>query len=320
RGGNVAAITGGEQLNSKNIERLLSKSQGFNLPKAREVKDFGVIGHKNSLFYPTIRVLDNEKKVKRLDILNEDEVYFKSILTKYKEGYISMLGFDSTRISLSNVGIEHLYMIAFLDKMESAGIHQISFGYGRRIWEIKDNDLLKLRDSTCSAESRKGGEDSALSWFRRYAFCYELQVPKDWGTENKHAIMLRELNTFFGRMYKLNASWERRNVTCMALIRTNGEESVLSKGGVPILKHTPFSFDVQNIALDEFVAELAAYYFPKSPFPMIDETGYKSKIDLNISCDIRNVELVNGELAKYGLKLVKMDKELDVIVFRQLNE
>jgi len=58
-----------------------------------------------------------------------------------------------------------------------------------------------------------------------------------------------------------------------------------------------------------------SYYMDLLP-PLIDETGYTGKADIDLNCDLSDPEAVNEALQAYGLQLVEKETEKEMIVIK----
>ena len=62
--------------------------------------------------------------------------------------------------------------------------------------------------------------------------------------------------------------------------------------------------------------KLGGYYMQLSPLPLLDETGYTGKVDLDINADLSDVNAVNNELEKYGLQMKEAQRNINMMVIR----
>ena len=53
---------------------------------------------------------------------------------------------------------------------------------------------------------------------------------------------------------------------------------------------------------------------PLRRFPLLDETGYDGNIDLELNDKLSDVNAVNIELEKYGLKIIEKEMKMDMII------
>ena len=313
--GKVIAITDGDLVDEDHINRVLNRAQSQGLPTARTFKNIDLDA---SLFVPTVKLVNNKKIP--IDSIAIKNVFYQSIMTGYQEDFL-LANFtpDSTRIAATNATVERLYKLAFYNKMEGINNTMLDFGPKRRIWEVKDTALLILTDSVNFIESMKGlaqGRD----WLRKYSFCYELKAPEKWGVDKMHSVMLNELNNFFKEQYGIVGSFEKRKITCLALTRTSNEIKIKSQGGPSDKSLSPYSMILKNMPLNYLSTFLSAYYLNKYEHPIIDETKIKDNIDIELNCDLTDVNEINKELRKYDLQFKETLAELNVIVIRQVSD
>lgn len=50
---------------------------------------------------------------------------------------------------------------------------------------------------------------------------------------------------------------------------------------------------------------------------VLDETGYKGKLDVNFESSLKDLSIIQNGLRQSGLKLVKEDRVVDVFVLRR---
>jgi thiol-disulfide isomerase/thioredoxin len=149
-------------------------------------------------------------------------------------------------------------------------------------------------------------------WFRQNAYSYELIVPASI-MEDMYHIMQRDLTSFFTR-YSVGV--EKRNIKCLALVRTSKVDKLKTSGGKSETSFSPLGCVMQNFPLDRFVSQLDAIYMQKSPYPVIDDTGYESWVDLTVNANLSSKESVNEALAKYDLKFVEKEMLVPMLVIK----
>jgi hypothetical protein len=143
-----------------------------------------------------------------------------------------------------------------------------------------------------------------------HVYSYEIKTPP--GMDNiAYQIMLQDLNKYFTRY---DVKLERKQVTCLALVRTSAEDKIHTKGGKSVTNFDGLSAHMVNFPLSRLLMQLSTLYMSKSPFPVIDQTNYKDWVDLDINARLSDTEAVNKELAKYDLQLKKVVAPLDMIV------
>lgn len=228
---------------------------------------------------------------------------FRAVLTAYKPALASGIYSDVTkpddtvgtrRITARNQSIAQLYQLAMSDGFRLFG------------W---DRTLLLARDTTALNSSLHGHD--YVEWERNgHAYCYELVVPKKYAG-NAMARMRNDLASFFPQ-YK--ASVQKRLWKCFSLETINGQVNAPASGAEP----ASASFDasggsMKNCYLYVFTRQLA-HYLQKYRLPIVNNTGYHQKVDLDIRADLTDVPAINGALARYNLHLVTEELEQDVLV------
>lgn len=298
--GIVQAITGADQVTEQNIASFI---KGAKL--ALKTKNDSKI---NTNFFKPVFLRNPQVPFSEQDILycSAPTDNYESILTKYNpmvHGYSNSNKYtDSTdaRIVSINAPIIWLYMYA----------------YGKGEWEMLNVEKIKteIKDSAkyIFSWNENDNPDGFENYLGAHTFCYELIVrPSD--SSNIFKIMQKDLEAYFD----LRGSIERLPKTTWSLIRSDTTDRLQSKGGEAMelanayglrYKNRPFRyllFDMDNI---------------QSKYPIVNETGFdlEKRIDLDIVADLTNLNQVNSELAKYGLRFIEKEIEKDVIVIREV--
>ncbi|RYZ24973.1 MAG: hypothetical protein EOO10_19480 [Chitinophagaceae bacterium] len=55
------------------------------------------------------------------------------------------------------------------------------------------------------------------------------------------------------------------------------------------------------------------------PMPIVDSSGYKGNINIEMKGKLNDIEFVKQMLARYGFKLVEKQVEVDILVFKDKN-
>ena len=125
-------------------------------------------------------------------------------------------------------------------------------------------------------------------------------------------VLQRELHNWFNYEIKL----EIRKMPYWKLIA-----SEKAKINLPTKVHKSFyqgiphvGFKAKNYPLKNLIVQLWANNQGEPPF--IDETGIKGNIDISLDCVLTNLDDVKKALGKYGLNLIKGEKDMKVIVIR----
>jgi len=57
------------------------------------------------------------------------------------------------------------------------------------------------------------------------------------------------------------------------------------------------------------------YFFQNKKVSFIDKSGY-GRVDIQLNCDMSNINSINEALNKYGLKFDREVSQVDVLVFK----
>ena len=166
----------------------------------------------------------------------------------------------------------------------------------RMITEVKDHHALM---------GSKTGDDM---YEGKNLYSYELIVPEH-QADSLYLYMLEDLNRYAPFTVKI----QKKQVKCLVLIRTSVMDKLATKGGAyrcsfprtpSILRNAPIKDMVNMLNGDDF-----------SHLPVVDETGYAGKADLQVS-GVKSLDQLRKELASYDLDLVEAVRELEMMVIK----
>ncbi len=150
-------------------------------------------------------------------------------------------------------------------------------------------------------------------------YCYELIVPIALRGQAGE-LMLEDLNRFFGARYHLRGAIEKRAVKCWALRKTEDFKGLDSQSAIPeIISAEPNLMVYCKQPFSKFQEAIASLY-RHDPFPVIDQTGITSEIDISFPTKEKDIIRFNDWLKKYGLHLVQDSCPIDMLVIKQLNK
>lgn len=287
--GKVLAITGIEQVNRATIEKMLAGST----PALAEKKDPLILPYDREL-----PLLFNE-----VTIAPED-LDFEVIHMGYKQGFSSRYDVlryadqSIARISMTNLCLRDMFMLAFSS-------NQLAYSRNRVIMETRDSvKLLPM-------EFKGKTEQEIINYQTTNLHCFELIVPRRL-SENTMGIMREELARLFPQ-YSVRA--EKRVAKCLALERTSAIDKVKSKGGKPGNHFDTDGFTV-NVGTFPFVlAHFNNLTLQHLKIPIVDNTGYSGKIDLQLNGSMSDLDNLRRELKKYDLALIEKRMPIDMLVF-----
>jgi thiol-disulfide isomerase/thioredoxin len=224
---------------------------------------------------------------------------YHSVFTGFTEG----LGFgysvlrDSSlhfRITLKNQPRIWFYRIAFSTNGKT-------FRDFNTLSEVKDTSRLN---------SNKTGEDYE-NWLRDgNGFCYELAIGLNREKE-AYKQMQKDLEFLFP---EYTGGIEKRMMNCLVLKKTDNHASLNSKGGKTKIELGPYEWSVRNASISNMINRLN--FVQAFPYAVVDLTGYTGKIDLDLAAGYSDIERLNAELKKYGLKLEQQIMEQEILVIK----
>jgi thiol-disulfide isomerase/thioredoxin len=118
----------------------------------------------------------------------------------------------------------------------------------------------------------------------------------------------QDLKLYFG----FNARIEKRRLTCMVLTAQDSN-LIRSKGGPPHMEFDgAYNASLHNVPLTWLCSEYdrMIYYNP----PMINETGFKGNVDLEIFAELRDIKAFRKALKKYKMEVKLEPREVDCLV------
>lgn len=282
--GIVRAITGDEEVTAINVQKLLGSKVGVVLKEKNDLTADGKL--------PTEHIVNADEEHKNnilyaswFSRLRKDLI---PVEKKYKEHD------KVVKYSGINLPIEWFARYAYSKDT-------LYLGKNRILLEVKDSTKL-FKDNT--VDYSKWSEDNA--------YCYEIYVAEK-SPLDLRAQMKVELNAMFPQ-YKF--SLEKRRVKCLVLVQTSDQEKFKTKGGTYSAKVTPMECKVTNGSIHELLSRLKVIYLHGNPHPIINEIKYDKNVDLDLECNMGNVESINGALAKYDLKFIIAERVTDMMIVR----
>ncbi len=146
------------------------------------------------------------------------------------------------------------------------------------------------------------------------AYCYELSLPLFF-EDRARAIMLQDLQRLFGT----GARIEKRNILCYVLSTIPGKLKLQSSGS-----KTENNFQ-SAIIVGKFMNNSPLFslldYLEQIPgsLPVIDETGFTGRIDLQLNNNLQDIPALNYALLKYGLQLQRAERAIDMLVLYSMD-
>lgn len=282
--GIVKAITGMEDINKDNIQRMVDDSA-----VSLEVKKDLTIAYDKD---QPLLIGGNGGK--------GEDLKYHSLISGYIEGLsggyrVSTVG-EHKKITAINMMVPKLFALAY------GGANQQYFG---------DNRIaLETRDSAMFSPSFEG--KIPREWWDNFTYGYELVIPLELSTR-AHAIMVKDLKQFF-RKYEVELITKRQPV--LALVRTSDKAPFATKGEEPYSQFNSYGCTMRDRSLKQLVGYLNVIYLQNSPLPVVDATGYEQPVDLVLEANLSNVEELREALKAYDLNLVEQEHQMKILVIR----
>ncbi len=280
--GVTRAITGLEEISVTNVAELLHGKTG----NLKQKIDF-------SLGYDESRPLFYSDSLTKGRILKQST--FSPFIPGLDRGFNQTIPVDDNRpykrITVRNYTIEELFRLAN--------------GKEEKETVIESSSVIAIR------QVKKGTD--LEEWFQANgnAYCYELVIDS---ADRKMAFgMFRnDLTAFFPQ---LEAVKEKRVTRCLCLVRTSSKDGIKTKGGTPAVETTQFGLKLTSCYPRVFIRRMQ-YYLQNHPLPLADETGYPGMMDLDLQCNLSNVDELNKALARYDLRLVEKDAQIEMLIIK----
>lgn len=139
-------------------------------------------------------------------------------------------------------------------------------------------------------------------------YSYEFIVPIS-EADSLYPFMLKNLSQFTD----YSADIEKRKVKCLVLKRTSTVDKLKTKSTTTRFSFSVSKTDLQNTSVYALVNNLNA--LPFIPYPIVDQTGYKTNIDLKMG-KIEDLNALRKELLLYDVDLVEEEQELDMLIIK----
>lgn len=166
----------------------------------------------------------------------------------------------------------------------------------RTIIEVKEPALLNLIER----------DEKNYETFNLYN--YELIIPEN-QADSLFYYMLDDLNRYSDYVGII----EKRDVDCLVLVRTSSKDKIKSKGGERKNTFPRSPSILSNGTLGAMINLLNG----KTPIelPILDETGYKDNVDIEIS-GVTDLTSLRKELNRYDLDLIPSKRRLNMFVLK----
>lgn len=282
--GIVSAITDYQALTISNISKLIKEGSVNTIVK----KDDPLIPHRKDV--PILSNLDGKVP----------PIVFHTLLSGYVPGLAG--GMDilpatesrSRKILLRNTALTNHFRTAY-------GGGKKWFSDAAIEMEVKDPSVLKYS---------KDGDYNG--WLRRNGYCYELQLPR-----SQDSLVFVHMQDDLKKLFpQYDARVEIRTKKVLALVRTSADDKLATRGGTSDYRFTGLQVSMKNIGINMLISQLSVLFLQYLPMPIVNDTGYRGRVDLELNADLSDVKSINQELSKYDLQFIEKDKEVEVLVIR----
>lgn len=288
KGGKLLSITGVYEVTGENIKKAINQDAANMEQKA-----------------------DVMVKYDRKSPLFSHEAFRKGVVMQATiSGYIEGIGGGmSQNVYLKDTGIIKKITVR---NISMPRIYAIAYGKGEGIIG-KNRIILKVADTSNLRTDKKGEE--MKEWQKKNTFCYELIIPtviqdKAWD------YMKSDLDRFF---YKYSVAFEKYKTRCYALVRTSNNDKVSSKSSTTDKAFVKMDRDgalLKNAFLNRFISELNLLYQQNSPYPLMDDTGITSTVDIDVKANLSSIKEINKALKAYDLEFIEADREVAMLVIK----
>ena len=181
--------------------------------------------------------------------------------------------------------------------------------------------FLTNKKIRCLVETNKIPKVSEIKatddWQAANSFTYEIKMPLS-EKNNYPRYMLEDLNRFFGIKYNILGVIESRYVTAYVLRKVD-HSAALNHTEENIGETFKTDSKEENITtITGLKAHFRNYEDIYQNRVFIDETGITNKEKLNITLplEVTDIPAINVYLSKYGLQLVKENREIEIMVIK----
>lgn len=188
----------------------------------------------------------------------------------------------------TNLSLMEIYNALAYELFELRGDH---FSEKRKINKLRDPKEIDFKTTIAGKET-----DSKL-------YNVDFIVPKT-QSDSLYNKMIR----FINENTPYDATIEMVMTKCLVLKRISDKDKIATKGGAFVDRFFKEPSELQNVPLQYLLSSLNANN-SLTALPVIDETGYKGKVDLHFST-VNNFQSFQKELAGYDLTLEESERPI----------
>ncbi|MDR3716769.1 MAG: TlpA disulfide reductase family protein [Puia sp.] len=294
--GKVIAATSITEVNASNIQDILD-GKPVNLKTKDDRAVLNVDYNKQVLTGPNkVPIPDS------LVLFRDSTAGYEAILTKFCPYFISMGGITlkGDLFHVFNMGANILYLWTaggFSDMNESQII-------------MKSRDSAELQSPTTLAKN--------LQWILQNGYCFEIHISDTSLNSKKFDIALDILNDYFKRKNVVGyLSWKKTDTYVFE--KRKGIQSLSTAGGEEKKYDNPYQLSYHNVSFYTFFYRMQRYYLQFLKYPLVNETGLgKGLIDIDLNCNLENLDAVNKAMRKYGLKIRRKKRKQLLLILKSI--
>ncbi|WP_158994163.1 TlpA disulfide reductase family protein [Mucilaginibacter sp. L196] len=310
--GKVIATTSSEGVTASNIEAVLTgKPTTF---ENRKDLRFRKLDIRTAAFVISNNFVLKDSLAKREEIPNKN-IFSYSIATKAVDETAGHMHYNMDRFSVIDVTVSMLYKYYYAagyydSPVQGAFDSKLNYSY-----EIHDPKLLNRIDLMDEAHI-KPGTIAMHNWLMENTVCYEINYPAGLKWKDKMALVGQDLDRYFAKPMGFEVHVEHRlDSNTMALRCLNSQSPLGTTGEKPEEHHDRYGYVQHNLPLNHLISLLNSYFFQDQKISFVDKTAITHPVDLDLICDMTNLQSINSSLLRYGLKLNKEPTKIDVLVF-----
>ncbi|MFZ6009224.1 MAG: redoxin family protein [Bacteroidota bacterium] len=283
--GVVRAITGTDEVNVANIQKMLNTSASSLVEKIDVAKDYNreiplLLGHNG---------------------IDEKGLQYHKVITSFVPGLqcrFDILRYNNggvRRITATNATLQMLFALAWSNDSRY-------FNNNRILAEVNDPDRVTTHETN---------QQIVNAWMQSNTWCYEIIVPQHLSGK-VFELMQQDLLDFFPQY---TAGVEKRKRMCLVLERTSTADKLKTSGNPTRVDFGYYETTLTNSTITRLVSQLNIY-LQHLPTPVVDRTGYTGNIDLRLDADLTQVNTLREALQAYDLDLVERETEIEMLVIR----
>ncbi len=253
----------------------------------------------------------NKSAYENLVEFSTDKYLHRSVLTQYIEGLSDNVVQQTDNTHLyTNMSLATLLVQANQPEIPMSG------HLGRLIFNCADS----VKDRILMPAKSLNKMERAI-WLRENGYCYAIEKRSNTRIESIKSQMIDDINGLLMDKWNVKAMVKRTKVPGWALKRIAKVDKLKYLGNdKPKIWDDNTLIYYRNVEIADLISNLN-YINPDLGIPIVDDTQIDFPIDLQMTVDrdlAHNLNALNSNLASYGLKLVRSQATLNMLVFENL--